>query len=203
MARAMSPRSRSYACARRRSMKTYAPPAATTPTTSSGGSNHPRSVALRLLILPRLDQVTEAAHGTDANAGRLELCAQARDLHLDRVGRELFVPRRDGAGDAVLADDGVDVREQELEQGVFALREVQRLARDAGALAREVHRERAVLEHVGANGAPPAGERRDAGEQLLGREGLREVIVGADREPMHPVGERIARGEHEHGLLAA
>src|SRR5436305_15181876 len=101
----MSPRSRSYACVRRRSMKKYAPVAATAPTTSNGGSSHARSVDLSLDILPGFDQVPQAAHGADADAGGFQLRAQARDLHLDRARGKLLVPRGDGPGNAGLADD--------------------------------------------------------------------------------------------------
>src|SRR5689334_13077659 len=106
-------------------MKTYAPPAATAPTMTSGGSSQPRSVRSRLRIRRRLDEVSQAADGPDHHAGGLQLRAQPRDVHLDRVGRDVLVPRGDGARDLVLAHDGAHVREEVLEDRVLALREVE------------------------------------------------------------------------------
>src|SRR6185312_12786429 len=142
----MSPRSRSYAEVRRRSMNMYAPAAAVAPTTSSGTSSHASSRSLRLSITPGFDDVPQAAHRADADAGGLELRAQPRDVHLDRVGRDVLVPGCDRARDLLLAHDRVDVREEVLEDRVLALRKLDGLSRDHRALAREVDRERAVLD---------------------------------------------------------
>src|SRR5512141_1139963 len=147
----MSPRSRSYADVRRRSMKRYAPAAAVAPTTSSGRSSQARSRSLRLSITPGLDDVAESPDRADADAGGLELRAEPRDVHLDRVGGDVLVPRCDRARDLLLADDGVHVREEVLEDRVLALGKVDRLAGDHRALAGEVDRERAVLDHARAD----------------------------------------------------
>src|SRR5438132_12619214 len=113
---------------------------------SSGGSSHASSRRLRLAIAPRLDEIAEAADGAHPDAGGLELGAQPRHVHLDRVGRDLLVPGGHGIGDLDLAHDRVDVREQVLEDRELALRKVERLAGNRGALARKVYRERTVLD---------------------------------------------------------
>src|SRR3954464_12802877 len=118
----MSPRSWSYAALRRCSMKTNAPPAATAPTMTSGGSSQTRSVRSRLRMGRRFDEVSQAADGPDHHARGLELRAQSRDVHFDRVGRDVLVPGGDGAVDLVLADDRADVREEVFEDRVLALR---------------------------------------------------------------------------------
>lgn len=43
-----------------------------------------------------------------------------------------------------------------------------------------------------------AHHRAQPREQLVEREWLHEVIVGAQIEPGHPIGDGIARGQHEH-----
>ena len=63
--------------------------------------------------------------------------------------------------------------------------------------------ERPVLDQPRLHRAAAARERRDARDQLLGREGLHEIVVGAEREAVHAIAHGVARGEHEHGLLAA
>src|SRR4249919_866259 len=102
-------------------MNTYATPAATAPTITSGGSNQARSVRSRLRSIRRLDQVSQAADGADGDAGGLELRPQARHVHLDRIGRDVLVPGGDRARDLVLADDGAEIGEQVFEDRVFAL----------------------------------------------------------------------------------
>ena len=42
-------------------------------------------------------------------------------------------------------------------------------------------------------------ERAQAGEQLVERERLREVVVGADVEARHAIGDRVACRQHQHG----
>src|SRR5512135_2314578 len=148
-------------------MKTYAPVAAVAPTTSRGSSSQAKSLSLRLLITPRFDDVPQAAHRADADARGLELRAQPRDVHLDRVGRDVLVPRRHRARDLLLADDGVDVGEEVLEDRVLALRQVDGLPMDHRALAREVDGERPVLDEARADGAPAPRERGDARGELL------------------------------------
>jgi len=124
-------------------------------------------------------------------------------VHLDRVGRDVLVPRGHGAGDLVLADHRVDVGEEVLHDRVLALRQLQRPAVDGGALLREVDRERAVLDDARALRAAAARERGNPRHQLLGRERLGEVVVGAGVEAMHAVGHRLARRQHQHRLLFA
>ena len=47
-------------------------------------------------------------------------------------------------------------------------------------------------------GADPAGEREQAGGQLVEGKGFDEVIVGSRSQPTHPVVHGIQRAEHEH-----
>jgi D-alanyl-D-alanine carboxypeptidase/D-alanyl-D-alanine-endopeptidase (penicillin-binding protein 4) len=54
---------------------------------------------------------------------------------------------------------------------------------------------------AGAGAAPQ--QRPQAREQLLERERLDEVVVGAGVEPAHAIGHGIARGEHEHRRAVA
>ena len=49
----------------------------------------------------------------------------------------------------------------------------------------------------------PPQERADPGEELLEGEGLGQVVVGSAVEAGHPVGERVAGGQHEDGSADA
>ncbi len=50
----------------------------------------------------------------------------------------------------------------------------------------------------------PAQQRFQTGDQLLERERLHQIIVGAAAQPLHPILHAAAGGEHEHrqGILA-
>ena len=56
---------------------------------------------------------------------------------------------------------------------------------------------------VRAAAGSPAQQRPYPGQQLLVRERLDQIVVGAGVEPAHPVGGRVARGEHEHQRVGA
>ena len=47
----------------------------------------------------------------------------------------------------------------------------------------------------------PAEERAKPRVQLLERERLHEVVVGARVEPRHAVADGVARGQHQHGRV--
>ncbi len=49
----------------------------------------------------------------------------------------------------------------------------------------------------------PTQQRPDTGDQLLVRERLDQVVVGARLEPGDPVAHRVARGQHQHRQLIA
>ena len=51
--------------------------------------------------------------------------------------------------------------------------------------------------------AGPAQQGADPGEQLLERERLHQVVVGAGLEPLDAVGDRVARGQHQDRRAAA
>ena len=52
-----------------------------------------------------------------------------------------------------------------------------------------------------SSGAPctPAHQRADTRREFVEVEGLDQVIVGAGVESAHAVGDRVARGDHQHG----
>ena len=70
--------------------------------------------------------------------------------------------------------------------------------------ARGIEREVADPQHlVVARHARAAQQRTKARQQLVERERLHEVVVGAGVEPGDPVAHLVAGGEHEHGRAVA
>src|SRR2546423_6778069 len=130
-----------------------------------GGRSQKSKRRLRLRILPCLDDVAQAAHGADTDAGWLELRAQPRDVYFDRVRGQLVVPRGDGTRDALLAHDRIDVGKEELEQRMLALRQVEEPSGQGRALGIEIDHERTVLDAARAHRAAAARERGDSRDQ--------------------------------------
>src|SRR3954471_3775730 len=102
-----------------------------------------RLVCLDLFEL--FEHVAEAAHRADLDAGRLELGTQARDVNLDRIGREVVAPTRDRLDDRLLGNDLLHLAEQHFEHGPFARGELERLVLQERAARHRVERERSVL----------------------------------------------------------
>jgi D-alanyl-D-alanine carboxypeptidase/D-alanyl-D-alanine-endopeptidase (penicillin-binding protein 4) len=150
-----------------------------------------------------VQHVAEAAHGPDADAVRLELGAQARDVHLDRVGAHLLVPAAHRGDDLLLVDHLLDVAQQVLEQRPLAHRQLQRLAGQEAAARAEVHLERPVGDRLQLLRPAAADQRVGARHQLVQVEGLEQVVVGAQVQPVHAVLHRVARGQDQHRHVLA
>ena len=56
----------------------------------------------------------------------------------------------------------------------------------------------ATTQHRRRHRRGPPAQRPDPGDQLLERERLGQVVVGAELQPLDPVGDGAARGQHEH-----
>ena len=94
------------------------------------------------------------------------------------------------------------VHHEQLEQVELGLGELERAAAAGGGAAERVEHEVADLERVVVAGdAGAAHQRAQARAQLVERERLHEVVVGAGVEAGHAVGHLVAGGEHEDGHL--
>src|SRR5438046_9414311 len=76
-----------------------------------GGCERSERGGCCILAIPAFEQVAEAANGADMHAGRLDLRAQARYVHLDRVGRQLLVHREEVCRDPLPAPPAARPRE--------------------------------------------------------------------------------------------
>ena len=120
--------------------------------------------------------------------------------HLEAIAAAGRSRPPDAVDEVALGDDAPGPRHELGEQLALA-----RPQRHAGA-ARRPKLERALVEleaegtqrpHL-LDGAGAAADGADAGEQLLGVEGLHEVVVGPGVEAGHAVGHRIAGGDEDH-----
>jgi len=149
------------------------------------------------------EQVAEAPDGADLQAGRLQLGAQARDVHLDRVVGGGAVPVGDGGDDLFLGHDLAGAAEHELQDRPFAAGQRQLLLADVGAARLEIHAQAAQAQHAAAARLVAAYQRARPRHQLAERERLDEVVVGAALQAAHAVLDGVARGEHQHGKVGA
>jgi hypothetical protein len=76
--------------------------------------------------------------------------------------------------------------------------QLERLAAPPGAVAGRVEPQVADLEHRRALDRAAARERAQACQQLVERERLGEVVIGAGVEAVDPVRHGGARGQHQH-----
>ena len=132
-------------------------------------------------------------------AVRLELTPQVADVDVERVGirPEVVAPHR--VEDRGAREDPAGVRHEQPEQLELRARQLH-IALAAVTLHR-VAVEHEILEgqHAGRAGraAPPEGAQ--AGEQLIERERLHQVVVGPRVQTLDPVTDGGPRGEHQDG----
>ena len=138
----------------------------------------------------RLEPHAGARHG--------QLAPQPAGVHVDDVGErvELIVPGV--VEDALAAEDLARVPEEQLEQPELLGAQGQRFSGEARFARRRVEREAAERQLRRQRAPRPPQQRADARQQLLEREGLDEVVVGAAVQAGDLVGGRVPRREHEH-----
>ena len=90
--------------------------------------------------------------------------------------------------------------DEDFQQAELPGREIQALAGAAGLQGDEVEGEGAGAQAGGLlQGLGAAEDRLHAGDELQDREGLHQVVVGAEAEPLHAVGLAPPGGEQQHG----
>src|SRR3954454_8457836 len=132
-----------------------------------------------------------------------QLPSQGGHEDLDRVGdRERGVAPH--LVEQLLArDDQALVAHEVLEQLELALRELDPPVAARDLVGVRVEHEVADAQRRHAARRAAAQQRAHAGQQLLALEGLDQVVVRADVEPLDARLQRVARGEHEDRHLVA
>jgi len=147
------------------------------------------------VLTPMSETVAGAAHRLDALAA--QLLPEVPHVDVDDVGAALVraVPHvvdQVGAGEHLAR-----VPHQLLQQRELLRRQGHRLAVQGDRAAGRVECDATGGQHGRAAGRHAAGERAHPGPQLRQRHRLHEVVVGARVERGHPVGDGVARGQHE------
>src|SRR5438093_13361985 len=145
-----------------------------------------------------LQAVAEATHGGDADRPLLDLLAQAVDVDLDRVVADLFAPLAQALDQLVLADQATGTLQQHLQQRQLARRQLDHLVVDVGHAAGGIEGQWPMLDDGGRGAQPAAAQPPDARFQLLQREGLGHVVVGAEIEALDALLDAVGRRENQH-----
>jgi D-alanyl-D-alanine carboxypeptidase/D-alanyl-D-alanine-endopeptidase (penicillin-binding protein 4) len=143
------------------------------------------------------DPVTNPDHGVDQRRVA-ELASQRHHRDPYRRGERVGVGVPD-AFEQLLARDHPAARlEQLLQQAELLAGQVERLPCAGRGACRLVEHHIRGDQHRRRRRRGPPTQRPDPGHQLVEGERLGQVVVGAELQPLDPVGDRTARGEHQH-----
>ena len=144
------------------------------------------------------ERVADAAHRVDQ--ARLAVClglaAQVADVDLERVRRGPEVVAPDAVEDHVARQHLARVAQEQLEQEELGPGQLDRPVAAADLARARVERQVGEREQLVAAGRA-AQERAQPREQLLERERLDQVVVGAGVEPGDAVVDLVAGGQHQ------
>ena len=156
--------------------------------------------------------IAKTADGAQRHAVGLQLAAQARHVHLDRVRRDFLVPAGQSLQQLVLAGGLGGVDQQVLQHRPLTRPQLDQLARGlsaalgcvqphAHAAIGGVQLQRAEAQDGRGGGLRPPQQCAQPGQQFGQFIGLDHVVVGAQIEPLHTVMQRVARGQDQHRHL--
>src|SRR3989442_6976329 len=155
-------------------------------------------------IHSRLEHVADAAQRVDQLVVEriVQLGAQTAHGDIDDVGVavEIHVPHL--IGDQRARQHLACVAHEIVEQCVFARGQLDAAACASDAPAQPVDLEVGDAHHLVVLGRPAAQDGADARQQLGEREGLHQVVVGAELQALDAVLYLVARADEEHRRLA-
>ena len=137
-------------------------------------------------------------------SGVAELAAQPAHVDVERLRRSEPVLVPHPAHEVLAPDDLAGVLGELAQQVELLAAQLELRAPERRAAGERVDLELADADRAAprrrrpAGGRGPAQDRADPRDDLGGREGLDDVVVGAELEPDDAVGLRAARGEHDH-----
>src|SRR5260370_12285308 len=117
-------------------------------------------------------------------------------MDLDRIRRQLLIEGVDAVGDMVLAEYAAGMGQEQFEQRPFSRSELDNSLADTNPFCRNVDDHSRDRPLCCARDASPE-ERAHAGLELLDREWLGQVIVGAQIESANTVLDGVTRGKYQ------
>ncbi len=125
------------------------------------------------------------------------------DQKLDRVALDLLIPPINLPFELAARQDGARPRQERLQQGELARRELRCLAEVRGFPGCRIEAELSIGQQRRRARALAAQHSAHPCQQFANFEGLDQIIVGAEIEPIDPVVDAIPRGHDDDGKPAA
>src|SRR6266446_590546 len=149
-------------------------------------------ILVSFISVLRVESVTDATNGVDKSplAPRLQLLANARHVHLERVRFGTGILRPDRFRQLGVGHEAATVAHERREDPELDARQAQSPAPSLGGALAQVKGHVADHQPRVAVASMPADDRLHAGHQLLERERLRDIIVGAHLQAGDPVAHR-------------
>ena len=132
-----------------------------------------------------------------------ELFAQMADVDFDDVGAGIVLEAKDAIEDFAAGHDLARMLEKQHEQRKLATREIDARAFDGGEAVADVEHHRADAQREQRVLSDPTQQCPHAGHQLIERERLGQIVVGARIESEDLFAGLAARREHQHWHHAA
>src|SRR5882724_10393356 len=151
------------------------------------------------------DEIADAANGVNLHLGAAlgKLLAQAVDVDLDRVRRDVPGMSEDMVINLLLGDDAPLAAHQEFEHRDLASRKELGLIVDRGLPVSRIEFEIGDAKIAVEQVPRPAQLRFQPGDQLLQRERLHQVVVRSAAQAMNAVLQAAARGQdHDRDRVA-
>src|SRR5229473_4992691 len=145
-------------------------------------------ILVSFISVLRVEPVTDASNGVDKSplAPRLQLLANARHVHLERVRFGTGVLRPNRLRQLGIGHEAATVAHERREDPELDARQAESPAPSFGGALAQVEGHVANHQPRVAVASVPADDRLDAGHQLLERERLRDIIVGAHLQAGDP-----------------
>src|SRR5271157_1995627 len=149
----------------------------------------------------RAQNVAFAAAGVNQAAAdpRVQLGAQALDVHVDHIRERIEVLVPDVLPDLLAAHHPALVEHQKLHQRVFLGGQAHGLPGARDGMAGGVQGEVGDPRHLRPQAGGPPQQGPQPSQQFLEIERLGEIVVGPGIEAFHAVVHSAARGQHEDG----
>src|SRR6516165_5530143 len=145
-------------------------------------------------------EVSDTANGVDLHLGATlgQLFAQAMDVDLDRIRGDIAGQSKNVIFDQFLGDDAILAAHQEFEHRRLARRQDLRFVIDECLAAFGVECEVRNLKRASEQLARTPQQRFQAGQQLLERKRLDEIVIGAAAQPSDAILQASTGGEHQN-----
>ena len=125
------------------------------------------------------------------------------DMNVQGIALQFVTKAVDAVFELLGRQHASAVMQQSLQQCLLTSRQVDRLTAQQGNAAAGVVAQLPVFDQIDAAPGHPAQQGVQAGGQFTQVKGLEQVVIGPGLQAIHPVGDRVTGGQHQHGQFKA